>query len=33
MSQTIAVKVPDIGDFHDVPVIEVLGISSYVIKS
>lgn len=24
MSQTIEVKVPDIGDFHDVPVIEVL---------
>ncbi len=24
MSQTIEIKVPDIGDFHDVPVIEVL---------
>jgi len=33
MSQTIAVKVPDIGDFHDVPVIEVLVKPGDVIKA
>ncbi len=33
MSQTIAVKVPDIGDFHDVPVIEVLVKAGDVIKA
>ena len=33
MSQSIAVKVPDIGDFHDVPVIEVMVKPGDVVKA
>ncbi|MBV8499926.1 MAG: hypothetical protein JO003_11800, partial [Candidatus Eremiobacteraeota bacterium] len=32
MSETIEVRVPDIGDFHDVPVIEVLVRSGDSVK-
>ena len=33
MSQTIEVKVPDIGDFNDVPVIDVLVKPGDVVKA